>query len=93
MRLNNDMHKVISEALGEDDSARWAAEVYKQTSCGAHFHVVSADTVMIGSIVKGSDAEVGPYPLEFPFTVDGFVAMLEFVEDEADQLWRDANVD
>lgn len=50
-----------------------------------------AGGVRLGSIVEGSDAEVAPVLLRFPFTPDQWEAAIEAIEDEADRLWREEN--
>lgn len=47
--------------------------------------------VLIGSIVEGSDAEVMPEELIFPFTEEELDRAVQNVEDDADMLWREAN--
>jgi hypothetical protein len=47
--------------------------------------------VVFGSIVEGSDAEVFPEELLFPFSEADLDRAIENIEDEADRLWREAN--
>jgi hypothetical protein len=64
--------------------------IYKYTACGAWIKWTDKK-VLLGSIVEGSDAEITAPPLKFPFTMDEFEKTLQFVEDEADMLWHEAN--
>lgn len=47
--------------------------------------------VELGSIVEGSDAEVGPYMLRFPFTDEQFWSAVDGIDDEAHILWEESN--
>lgn len=47
--------------------------------------------VTFGSIVEGSDAEVMPETLRYPFTGDDVTRALEGIEAEVDRLWQEAN--
>ncbi len=47
--------------------------------------------VAIGSIVEGSDAEVGPKELRFPFTAKQLDEAVQAVNSEASELWHEAN--
>lgn len=47
--------------------------------------------VVFGSIVEGSDAEVWPEELLFPFSADALDRAIENIEEEADRLWHEAN--
>ena len=49
--------------------------------------------IEIGSIVEGSDVEVGPIFLRFPFTEDALDDALKSVNDEACFYWDRDNVD
>ena len=49
--------------------------------------------LVLGSIVEGSDAEVTPERLAFPFTDKDFDQAIKNIEFEADMLWKEANGD
>lgn len=49
--------------------------------------------VSVSSIVEGSDVEVCPRYLDFPFTAAEWDKAVESVEDEADFYWRRDNLD
>lgn len=53
--------------------------------------LTACDGVQVGSIVEGSDAEVTRAPLWFPFTPELFEAYVKDINDEACQLWDEAN--
>ena len=50
-------------------------------------------SVAVGSIVEGSDVEVSPRDLDFPFTAAQWEEAVEAVEEEADFYWRRDNLD
>lgn len=66
-------------------------QLENQTSCGAWFRLLDNHTIEIGSIVEGSDAEVETDPLSWPFTEKEFKQTLEYIEAEANFLWKEAN--
>jgi hypothetical protein len=86
--MTNNIHE-LAEQLGTtvDDLKK---TVYKYTECGAWIHHENGK-IELGSIVEGSDAEVGPYTLNFPFEMKSFWDTLQKIEDEADMLWKEAN--
>lgn len=47
--------------------------------------------VALGSIVEGSDIDIGPYELFFPFTMEQFHNALSEIEANAESEWRYAN--
>ena len=53
--------------------------------------LTECDGVQVGSIVEGSDAEVTRAPLWFPFSRQLFEAYVQDINDEACQLWDEAN--
>lgn len=64
--------------------------IYKGTDCGAWIRQ-EENSVVMGSIVEGSDAETETFTLTFPFEMDTFWKTLQIIEDEADMLWHEAN--
>lgn len=48
-------------------------------------------SILIGSVVEGSDAEVQPLWLKFPFTQEQLQHAVKDVDAEADRMWREAN--
>lgn len=94
----------LAGALGSLDPTEASVNraVYQATDCGAWAKflpaVPSAGTrhrrspgVQFGSIVEGSDAEIGPYTLRFPFDVEEMWAILDMIDAEAGRLWHEAN--
>ena len=65
--------------------------VYKSTECGAWIEWDDKE-VRIGSIVEGSEAEVYPATLSFPFTMQEYEEAVQEIEADADALWREANL-
>lgn len=49
--------------------------------------------IEIGSIVEGSDVDIGPYPLKFPFTDADYWKLVNDVNDEASFYWKRDNTD
>lgn len=91
----NDLAVALSADVGatEDETLRQIKRrLYKDTDCGA-WCGLTAGGVVIGSIVEGSDAEVQPKVLLFPFTQEHLDWAVEQIEEEADRLWREANED
>jgi hypothetical protein len=84
------MYDVLARDLG-DKPSRWSRAIYKGTPCGAWLKVTRCDAVEIGSIVEGSDAEVGPVRIDYPFTRAQFWDAVKGVNDEACQLWQEAH--
>lgn len=66
--------------------------VRKDTECGAWI-VFNPDGIELGSIVEGSDATTGTRTLEYPFTQDDYNDAIQAIEQEADELWNEANLD
>ena len=85
------MYELLRSELSADSPAGWDRSIYNGTPCGAWLDVQAPDTVRVGSIVEGSDAETETVVLEWPFTEDDFWEVVEQVNDEADALWYEAN--
>lgn len=71
--------------------------VYKATDCGA-FVVFPSDSplrVGVGSIVEGSDTEIGPLYVNYSdqdgVFIEAWRNAVQEVERQADSLWREAN--
>ncbi|MCU0613257.1 MAG: hypothetical protein MUE60_15915 [Candidatus Eisenbacteria bacterium] len=82
----------VLDWLGADSEESAARAIYKATECGAWIRFED-DGIALGSIVEGSDAEVGPYHLKYaddfePAEVDN---LLDDINAEADVLWHEAN--
>ena len=79
----------------EADEDKLARAIYKATQCGAWFKVTGQwrERVEIGSIVEGSDEEVEPHDLAFPFKVGEWRQAIQDIEDEADRIWKEVNED
>ena len=64
---------------------------YKYTDCGAWIEW-DDDSISIGSIVEGSDAEFAR-TFHFPTTMEAIDAWFEELEYLTDEAWREANFD
>ena len=87
----NNMEKIVFDYFSADDWDQVRVNIYKYTDCGATLEKVNDTTINIGSIVEGSDVEIGPYTLEYPFTKTDLDAVISTVEDEAEYEWNLAN--
>lgn len=88
MMINN--LKNLLDLYEVDSEDALIRQFYKSTSCGAWL-VVNEKGITFGSIVEGSDAEVEAEEMCFPFSEADLVNAIEFMENEADRLWREAN--
>lgn len=71
--------------------------LYKDTMCGVWISILHHDKtqqpigVSVGSIVEGSQDEVAPNHLFFPFSEQMWEESLCSIEEQADFLWHEAN--
>ena len=65
-----------------------ARELFLENDFGV-WATVQPDGITLGSIVEGSEAEIGPYRLVFPFTAEQFRDILQVIEAEADDVFGD----
>ena len=86
----------LADHLGVDASGtvdqvgeRLNRAIYKGTDCGAWLQAYPG-SIVIGSIVEGSDAEFTE-GLDYPFTGDDFDSKLEYLEEQCDYEWHCAN--
>jgi hypothetical protein len=87
---NGEMAELLTKELGRDTPEGWAKSVYKSTPCGAWIKV-GCDYVELGSIVEGSDVEIDPITLNWPFYAEEFWQALEEINDEAEFYWERDN--
>lgn len=87
--MNKAMRKFLCEQLAPNPES-WASVVYKKTTCGA-WMTAGQSSITIGSIVEGTDCEVAPVTLSWPFTPAKFWNTLEEIEDEADRIWHETH--
>ena len=71
----------------EDDS-----DIYYESD-KANTKDINAVALEIGSIVEGSDVEIGPYRLDFPFDDETMWDVVEEINNEADFYWKRDNED
>jgi hypothetical protein len=82
----------LCEQLGVEHPEQIARCLYKATDCGAWIRL-SADSVLVGSIVEGADFGTATYRLRYPFTMEDFDARIQAIEVEADAIWQWANLE
>lgn len=71
------------------DSWQLEHDLYKYTECGAWITLTN-DTVSVGSIVEGSEAEFSK-TFEYPFESEAFDSWIEELEALVDEAWHEAN--
>jgi len=59
----------------------------------AHHPIALCIGIEIGSIVEGSDVEIGPVTLMFPFSSKKLRKTIQWVNDEAVAAWLEANAE
>jgi hypothetical protein len=72
---------------------RDGAEVYYGDDLPVGFDPLNVTALKIGSIVEGSDVEVGPVTLTFPFSEEEFNDAVESINNEAKFYWERDNLD
>ena len=85
------MFKFLSDELGRDTPDGWSKSIYKGTNCGAWLSLRDCDEIMLGSIVEGSDIEIEPVALVWPFTSAQFWGALDDIEKECAFYWERDN--
>lgn len=68
-------------------------DVYYESTEHHDFDFNKCEGIKIGSIVEGSDVEVGPVELKFPFHPNELEQALNDINHEADFYWRRDNTD
>ena len=96
--INNIPDFYKARSFGEETMQQVTRSTYKYTNCGAWCATAHDDQcevigVKVGSIVEGSDAETEVHTLKFPFKLKDFWIALDNVEEEAEMLWNEANID
>ena len=83
---------ILAAAAGVTTTSELEKQVYKAYPCGPwiNFH---DGHIEIGSIVEGSDVEVGPHELWYPFTLADYNKMLDVINFAACEAWKEANED
>ena len=81
---------VEARGFGEETESDVAKTIYKYTECGAWIQFRESG-ITIGSIVEGSNVDVVPHCLSYPFKLEDFDSALEQIESDADELWIMAN--
>src|SRR4051794_24800073 len=78
----------IEPTPGEHIQTTLNRELFLESNSGA-WVTVQPDGITLGSIVEGSEAEIGPYRLAFPFTTRQFLDFLRLIEAEAGDVLGD----
>ena len=87
MTINN--IKDFCTAMYADDEQQMKQDLYRYTNCGAWIEW-DEDSVTIGSIVEGSEAEF-QNTFTFPFESEEAEDWIEELEDLCEQAWNEAN--
>jgi hypothetical protein len=82
---------LLSHDLGENYET-WSKRIYKGTDCGAWLRIIDNKTIEVGSIVEGSDVEIEPCSIVWPFTKEEFWFAVQMINDEACLEWEKANI-
>src|SRR3954467_13725909 len=72
----------VEPTPGEHLQTALNRELFLESDSGA-WVTVQPDGISLGSIVEGSEAEIGPYRLGFPFSARQFRDFLRLIEAEA----------
>lgn len=92
MRINDS--RDVAEYFGLDRGAAWhqvEKAVFKGTACGAWIKCETGPkgySLLVGSIVEGSDVDCETHRLYFPFNSNELSAILVLIEDEAEEIWE-----
>src|SRR5215210_1349287 len=78
----------VESTPGEHLQTTLNRELFLESDSGA-WVTVQPDGITLGSIVEGSEAEIGPYRLVFPFTARQFLDLLRVIEAEAAEVFGD----
>jgi len=86
-----DNYDELYQAIGVSSQEGLEKAIYKGTKCGARCSKLECKTgVLIGSIVEGVDGDGTEYhKLFFPFDEEKFWAVVQAVDDEADEIWNE----
>jgi hypothetical protein len=79
----------VEKDSGLDHCKRqWSHRLYRDTECGAWIDLtsLSKDTVCLGSIVEGSEAETEIQVLVWPFTAEDLSEAIEAVEEAVNEI-------
>lgn len=76
MEVKNVRELLESQGLSGETPYRWARALYKYIDCGPS-DIYYSDIRTLGTIVEGSDVELGPYTFRFPFDPDSFGKTVE----------------
>lgn len=86
----------VAKFFGEPEDVtleRLNRRIYKATDCGAWVNFsMTKPAVQFGCIIEGSDAELQCDWLVWPFEQAHIEAALQWLEDESDVLWKEANL-
>ena len=90
--------EVLKDFFGIDPAADpnfdvMSRRLYKATACGAWI-IEEKEGVAIGSIVEGSDADCETHRIKWgDITADSLQKAIDAIEEEAEELWEEANGD
>ena len=85
------MWNFLNTELGREGAEGWSKSLYKGTACGAWLALLDHQTIQVGSIVEGSEYEVDPNDLVWPFTREQFWDTVQDIEDQCQEIWMDTH--
>jgi hypothetical protein len=88
--FNGEMAELLTAELGRDTPEGWSKSIYKGTPCGAWLSPLP-QSIQLGSIVEGSDEEIGPIELNWPFSADQLWGALDEINNAAEYYWQRDN--
>jgi hypothetical protein len=81
-------HKELASALGLTDTRLIRKYIYKDYECGPWI-TLSDGKVSLGSIVEGSDVEIGPFDLKYPIYLMELHRTLEAINNIVQEEWEE----
>ena len=87
--MNKAMQKFLCDQL-DPNPQLWEKRIYKATDCGAWIKL-EENAITFGSIVEGSNYDVTPIQVKWPFAREEFWDALELVERAANRIWLETH--
>lgn len=81
-------HDELALELGVMEPRLIKKYIYKAYACGPWIELHD-DKISLGSIVEGSDVEIGPFDLKYPISLSELYNMLDVINNLVDESWED----